>query len=258
MNKTRNLDKTIPQTIRDWFHGSFEGMGYRAERRRWGTYWSHGQVYAHGFPPEETEDFLADIRQYFALRPVYISIDDEQLDSWLGPLLQQAGCPFDKSDMFLAHVGEVPTASSVQGFVTEPLTESNLAAFTDTKLRAFADSEEHPDEAELQSEIERRRAELVETYGGLLARVNGEPAGVLGWYVETQDVWINVLATRLPFRHQGIGRALLCKLLTHAYAQKCRSVVINVVDENTAALQLYQAVGFTDVVSRRRRYVMDT
>ena len=258
MDKSRNLDKDISQTVRQWFHGSFTGMGYTAEGRRWGTYWSSGHVYAHTFPPEEVEDFLADVRQYYDHGPVYITLDDGQLVEWLGPLLQQAGCPADRADIFLVHVGEVPARPTVPGFRTEPITESNLSEYADTKLRAFADSEERPQETDLLSEIEQRQAELAGTAGGLLARIDDEPAGIMWWYTQSRDVWIINLGTRLPFRRRGIGRALLCKFLTHAYAQHCRSIVINVVEENKAALQLYRAVGFTDIVYRRQRYVVDT
>ena len=36
----------IAAEVRGWFHNPYQGMGYRAERGRWGTYWSHGLVAA--------------------------------------------------------------------------------------------------------------------------------------------------------------------------------------------------------------------
>jgi hypothetical protein len=50
----------ISKTVRDWFHQPFEGSGYRAVRRPWGTYWDNSLVYPSQLQADGVEEFLAD------------------------------------------------------------------------------------------------------------------------------------------------------------------------------------------------------
>jgi ribosomal protein S18 acetylase RimI-like enzyme len=248
----------LASVVRDWFHLPFEGMGYRAERRRWGTYWNHGKVYTPGFPPAQMGAFLADVRRHYGPRVVRIVIDDPSVEAELGPLLCEAGCSQGKADLFLAHVGSVPRVRPVPGLHIEPVDESNLLEFAEVRLRGFADSEGSPDGDVLRAEADRRRAELAGTGRGTLARLHGEPAGALWRYDEPDDVWILLLATRLPFRRRGIGRTLLCQSVTGGYARGCRSVMLNVQTDNAKGIRLYQQLGFQDPIIWRRRYLLRT
>jgi len=102
-----NHDQLI-QVIKDLFHNSFQGMGYYAEKRRWGTYWNNGCIYTLGFPSNQVKDFLTDLHEYYGNRPVFIYVDGRNVDSELGPVLCKAGCSKDKPEIFLAYVGPVP------------------------------------------------------------------------------------------------------------------------------------------------------
>jgi ribosomal protein S18 acetylase RimI-like enzyme len=86
----------------------------------------------------------------------------------------------------------------------------------------------------------------------MLGRLEGEPAGIIGWY-EGEDRHIFLLATRVPFRKRGIGRYLLCAALRDAYARGARSVIISA-DPDDTPVQLYRRLGFTDEVYWRDRY----
>lgn len=178
-------------------------MGYRAEKRRWGTYWSTRHVHVRDVPADQVDAFLIDLKAYYEDRPVVIHIHDSALDTRLGPALTGAGCVRGKTEIFLAHVGPVPSSPLVPHLTVEPVGESNLQAFAQTKLQAFAESEHEVDGAAVASEVKQRRAELGGTAAGRLARVAGERAGIIWWYEEDVDLWIVFLGTRARFRRRG-------------------------------------------------------
>jgi GNAT superfamily N-acetyltransferase len=234
-------------------------MGYYAERRRWGTYWNNAQVYTEGLALDEVEAFLADVREYYAgqAEDVYIHVDDRSVDAELGPALCAAGCVPGAAKLFLAHVGSPPPARPVPGLDLAPVDESNLRAFAETKLRALGSREDPPDPAGLEHEIARRRRELAETGRGRLARVAGQPAGVLWWHANPQDIWVNLVATRLPFRGRGVAGEMLRRCVEDAYGRGARCVVINVAADNLPALRLYRRLGFQDEVYWRPDYILE-
>jgi mycothiol synthase len=59
--------------------------------------------------------------------------------------------------------------------------------------------------------------------------------------------WISNLTTDPAWRGRGLGRALLAAGLRHLYKRGARSVALGVDGGNTAAIQLYQSVGFTSI-----------
>ena len=244
----------LVHAVHDWFHGPYHAMGYHAEKRRWGTYWNIGQVYTPGVPAEHVQVFLADVREYYGPRPVCINVDSREVDATLGPVLCAAGCAPDTTDIFLAHVGSVPHCAAPEGVTIEPVTASNLREFADTRLKAFANTEEPLPEEAVRDESAQRQAELPGVGRGWLARLQSEPAGIIWWYDDPQDLWVLWLGVRLPFRRQGIGRWLLCTRLGEAYGRGCRSVMLNVRTENVEAMRLYHRLGFRDEIYWRQRY----
>lgn len=246
----------LVHVLRDWFHTPFNEMGYRAEKRRWGTYWNIGQVYIQEIPPAQVNPFLADVREYYGDGPVCINVDSAEVDAALGPLLCASGCSPDAADIFLAHVGPVPHRPTPDGVTVEPATESNLLELSETRLKAFANSEVPISQVELRNEVSQRRAEFRGSGQGLLARLHGEPAGIIWWYEDPQDIWLLFLGVRLPFRRLGVGRLLLCTRLDDAYARGCRSVMLNVRTDNADAIRLYNRLGFRDEISWRWRYCL--
>jgi GNAT superfamily N-acetyltransferase len=251
--------KRIAQTVRGWFHLPFRSMGYIAEKRRWGTYWNNAQVYTSRLSADEIEPFLADLREYYADQSgsIYLYIDDFGAEAELRPALLQTGWAPEEPEFYLAHVGRLPASSEIPGLEIWPVYEWNLGQFVTTWLRAFGDNEDTPDPTRVREEIGRREPELAGTGRGILARLDGEPAGVIWWHEEPLDIWINQVGTRIPYRLQGIATELVRQCAEDAYDRGYKSVLINVASDNAAALRIYRRLGFRDEVYRYRCYVLD-
>jgi ribosomal protein S18 acetylase RimI-like enzyme len=253
----------IALTLWRWFHDPFEGIGYRAQKRPWGTYWSHGGVYCHDLPLDQAHAFLGDLRAYYSLADldddaIQIIVDDPEQDARLGPVLLDAGWTTGKTDLFLAHVGPMPAPPIIEGLRVDEVSAANVRAFVTTRLRAFSDDDTPPDSVRLTAQVAQRQGELTGSGRGMLVRVKaecdvGEYAASMWWYDEPEATWIVLLGVRAPFRRRGIARWLLCQRLIQAQTEG-KPALINVTTENIDALRLYRRLGFTDVVYRRRRY----
>jgi len=258
-NGTHLAHDRIAQTVRSWFHLPFQAMGYVAEPRHWGTYWNNAQIYTSGFPVDELDPFLADLREYYAdeTRSIYLYIDDREVDLELGSVLCEAGWRPVEPELFLAHVGPVSPPFEIPGLEVWPVYESNLCQFAATRLRAFGASDDVPDPSGIKAEIARCERDLLGTGRGMLAKVHGQPAGVIWWHEVLLDIWVNLVGTRTPFRGQGIAAELLRQCTEDAYDRRYRSVLLNVVSDNLLALRLYHRLGFRDQVYWCHRYVLD-
>ncbi len=165
-------------------------------------------------------------------------VDDHEGDSQLGPALEEAGFTKEKVDVFLAHSGPLPPSVRLDRLVIERSTRENVAEIAETKMWAFSRSDNSPSAKELESQTKRHLTELDGIGRGMLARLSGDPAGMIWWYDDPVDIWINLLGVRMTYRGLGIGRALLHQLLKDSYERGCRSMLINVMEENCGAIQL--------------------
>ena len=248
------------EAVPGWYTQPWPDMGYRIERRRFGFYADNeraagaNRVTVRDLSAGDVPAFLADLRRYYGDRAVRILVDDRVLEAEIGPALLAAGCVRGDGETFLAHVGPLPVAPGVPGLTIEPGGEANLVEYAATKLRGFADSEAEPAPEALAAELAVRRAELAGMGYLLLARVDGEPAAILG-AIAGPDWLIFQLATRLPFRGRGIARRLLGHVLAEARERGVRAVVINADPEDTP-VALYRRLGFTDEVYWRQAYVL--
>jgi ribosomal protein S18 acetylase RimI-like enzyme len=231
-------------------------MGYRAESGPWGTYWSAGQVYVDELSPEDAPAFLAAAQAFYASGSVSIIIDDSETERLVGPRLVQLGCVPEDRDLLLVHAGPAPQVGAASEVTIEEVDSSNMVEFARAKLKAFAGSENEPSPEDLKRELERRNAEFSGSGRGLLARVSGEVVGIIWWYEEEQDRWVNLLATRLPYRRRGVAQELLGQALVLGYEGGCRSMMINVEESNEAARRLYARLGFTELVYWRQWYIL--
>lgn len=239
-----------PKRIPNWLC-SFDEMGYAAVPRQWGTYWNNAQVYVAGLDVTEMDRFFEDLRTYFAdgAGSILIHLDNPEDKAALGPALVEAGCTGPETERFLAHTGQPPNEAINSPIRMVPVTGENLALFADTKLRAWTGSEAEPADEALQAEIERRQRELEGTGRGLLALMNEVPAGFIWWHDDpTRIRWLRQLATRAPFRKQGIATAMITACLATAYPAGNIAVVISVDPANRAAFDLYHRLGFLDQV----------
>ncbi len=249
----------VAATVRGWFTESAPEMGYLKEQRRYGVYGrdplGSGEVLIRSLAPDEVADFLADVRAYFGPAPVRLYIEDRESDAQTRPGLLARSCVAVDAQSYLAHVGPLPPLPKVAGLTVEDVTEATLREWVIAKLHGFASEEAPPAEREIAAQFALRRAEMADVGRLRLARTAGEAAAILGWY-EDADRFIFNLATRLPYRNQGIARYLLCHFLAESQDLHARSVIINA---NTAgtSIHLYQRLGFTDEVYWRAKYRYD-
>lgn len=233
-------------------------MGYEAIVRPYGVYLrnvhvpQYGQATLDHVTPDAVPACVADLRQVYGDAAVMILIDDRMRADTLDQALQDAGCVRGPDEVFLAHVGEVPLVQAVHGISIESVDSSNLIEYAVTKIKAFRSNEAQPWPSLVDDEAALRRAEMQGSGRFLLARVEGKPAAVIGWYDEL-DVHIFQLATRILFRKQGIARYLLCHVLADVYRRGCRSAIINA-DPDDTPIEWYRRLGFTDQIYWRRRY----
>lgn len=119
------------------------------------------------------------------------------------------------------------------------------------KVQAFADTDERPTTRQVRAELAERQAEWpICRYQ--LARLRGEAVAILGHYAGEDQMVFN-LATRLPFRHRGIARAMLAHWSAAGDRQGVRSHLINC-DDGGLADTLYRRLGFRDEVYWYRRF----
>lgn len=87
--------------------------------------------------------------------------------------------------------------------------------------------------------------------GGFIAEVNGQAVGVANITRPTAGPYYEIgnVGVRPAFRRQGIARALMHACLEYIHAIGGRWVSLNVVTENTSAVQLYDTLGFTTLTT---------
>ena len=241
-----------------WYTRSIPEMGYYVQERRFGFYQRQkdtGRVRAtvRHLPAEDVPRFLEDLREYSAEDEITFHVDNRDLDKRIGPVLLERGCIPDVAEVFLAHTGGLPIpASEPEDLSVEAVDADAIEEAVRTERKGFADSEAEPDAEELRQRLTLRRAEMGGRGRFLLARIAGQPASVVGFY-EGEDRFIHHLATRVPFRSQGIASRLLSDVLAGARKRGCRSTIISAAEKGRA-VDLYCSLGFTDEVYWRREY----
>jgi GNAT superfamily N-acetyltransferase len=92
-------------------------------------------------------------------------------------------------------------------------------------------------------------ADLVPPNGVLLlARVDGEPAGLGGVrHLDTEVAEVKSMYVAPPFRGTGLGRRILARLDEIALEHDCRAVRLDTSDYLTPAVGLYRSAGYREV-----------
>ena len=107
-----------------------------------------------------------------------------------------------------------------------------------------------PDDRSFEESV-RRIAESGEGRYLIATDGQGEPVGVaqlrFRWSIWTaaHDCWLEDLFVRESARGTGLGRALVDAAIEIARERGCKRIELDVNEDNTAALALYQACGFT-------------
>lgn len=82
----------------------------------------------------------------------------------------------------------------------------------------------------------------------LLARVDGEPAGLGGIrYLDTEAAEVKSMFVAPPHRGHGIARAILAELERIARERDCRRIQLDTSDYLTGAVALYRSAGYREV-----------
>lgn len=250
------LIKEVP----GWYQASSSEMGYHTVERPFGFY-SRNIKAKHGAADRVTikditfvqvPAFILDLHKYYDNWPVQIYIDDRETDAKIGDALIAYGCIKDTPEIYLAHVGSVPELPPVPGLGIESVDLSNLSEYAKIKLMGFSDREDKPDSVALQSEISLRKAEMAGMGRFLLARMHDEGVAAIGFYHQRVRL-IFQLATRVPFRRNGIAGHLIIAVLNEAYQEGQGAVILNA-DETGTPIKMYHKLGFTDEIYWRQGY----
>lgn len=85
-----------------------------------------------------------------------------------------------------------------------------------------------------------------------------QTAGYSGMQNIAGECYVEDIAVFPSLRGQGIGRALTAALVETARAENCAFITLEVRRSNTAAIRLYQSLGFAQVGTRRDFYTQPT
>ena len=133
-----------------------------------------------------------------------VRVDDSALDALLRPRFVERGWTVG-GNVMLAWVGDTPQVEAVRDVDVD--IEPDLEEWSVAKLRGFSEDDDKPSAQRVQRERSLREAEDSADMARLrLARVEGEPVAVIGWYDDGGDIDIFNLATRLAWRRRGVAR----------------------------------------------------
>jgi GNAT superfamily N-acetyltransferase len=256
--------EAITTAVASWYREPAPEMGYLAERRDYGWVQRHESggaatlVTLVPLAPADVPVVLAAIRADFPGSPVRVRIEGEAADAALRPVLETEGCRTEQAEVFLAYTGTRPDLAVRHGLTLRPIVEEEVENWTRAKQRGFSQDDADPSPEAVAVEATIRAAEMHGPGRFWLAMHGDEPAGALGCYgslLPGDDWLVFSLATRPPFREQGVARLLLAHAIRCAFDSRARSIVINC-DPEDWPQAWYRRFGFTDEVYWRRTYAL--
>jgi ribosomal-protein-alanine N-acetyltransferase len=137
-----------------------------------------------------------------------------------------------------------------EGFVLGPLGMDDLDEVADIEKLCFGT----PWSWSLFAE-ELRQPELCHWFKAAEEMGPRRVAAYMGFWKAVDEAHITNLAVRPEFRRLGLGRALASHLLGQARALGCMRATLEVRPSNTAALRLYESLGFSGVALRPKYYL---
>ncbi len=93
-----------------------------------------------------------------------------------------------------------------------------------------------------------------DSFHGVLAEDGGEIIGYGGITVAADTADIANVAVTEPYRHSGVGTAIIGELIDVAAACGCKKVFLEVRVSNAIAMELYLKSGFKGAYARTRYY----
>ncbi len=247
----------IARAVRSWYLEPAPEMGYTAEPRWFGVVRGNTEADFASATVTDLADgdvgrFADELRSSFGRRAVRVQVESAAITPSLDAALVDDGFVRGETTTYLLHCGSLPEVSSPTGFEFDPIDAAGVPEFSRVKLQAFGSTEEAPSPADVAHENVFRRAELTGSNGFAIGRINGDAAGIIGWY-GGDDSLIFLVATRVPFRRRGLASTMICRVRDHVQARGGRSVLINA-DVDDDPVVLYRRLGFTDEVLRHHIY----
>lgn len=226
--------------------------GHRFEAGRYGYYRAAPHpVVSLRAQLSEPAAAVAEARARFAGRAVTLWLEAGARERHLRPGLVAAGAVPDFEAVYLGYAGELPETPAVPGLAVRPGGADQLEALVVTKRKAFMATEWAPREDLMREELRRRQADFAGNGRFFLAWLDDEPVGLISWFRDGRDYFINLLGTRVPYRGRGIARNLVREMLRTALAEGAQSILV--VPEPAVA-RIYAGLGFCLAVESRRSY----
>ena len=250
----------LSRDLRGWFTCSNPEIDYEV-KQHWYGYLSNPEgpigtrLILNIDDPSRVATALFDAASLCAGQALAVWVDDRERWALLNEALQIAGCRPVKAMTHLALVGSLRVTSRLASLHIEDVGDEHLEEWAITKLKCFNDREEHPSRESIAAEMSTRRAEKALAQLRL-ARFDGEPVGMVAFYVGNDQLVFN-LGTRTPFRHLGVAQEMLTRWVHEGVSQNCRSLIINA-DDPGMPQKLYRRMGFVDEIYWYQRYEFDT
>jgi ribosomal protein S18 acetylase RimI-like enzyme len=204
--------------------------------------------------PLRVASALREARSSCGARRLTVWVDDRERWARLDVALRAGGGRAIKATTHLALVGSMRAAPGPTNLQIEDVDEEHLEEWAVTKIMCFDNREVRPSRERIGAEITTRRAEMALAQLQL-ARLEGEPVGVVAFYVGNDQLVFN-LGTRIPYRHRGVAQAMLTHWVEQGVLNNCRSLIINA-DDPGRPQELYRRIGFVDEVYWYQRYEFD-
>ena len=249
----------VAAEVARWYRESTPEMGYVLVEGRYGwfnrpasTGRGRGTV-RPGVSADDVEALMAEAEEIVGGDALSLELDDRATAAAIGPALEAIGFQPGTAAVHLAYLGGLePTGHEPAGLRIDDVTpdEPALHEWAIVKLQAFADSEAPPASTEPRSGTGHTPGGDGRPGSSPRRFARGRVSRCRGLLRGRRPLRLCARDTR-PFRHLGIGRALLTHVVHDPRAPDCRSVLINA-DEGGRPEALYRQLGFTDEVHWRR------
>lgn len=131
--------------------------------------------------------------------------------------------------------------------IIKEMTAEHIKAAAEIEKQCFV----HPwSEQSLESEMQGENSIFLMAFEG------EEPVGYVGVSVIVDEGYMGNLAVLEKYRRQGVGRALMTKLINRSKEQKLAFITLEVRPSNIPAVKLYESLGFIEA-GRRKNYYKD-
>lgn len=125
------------------------------------------------------------------------------------------------------------------------MVRADLAEVLDLEGKAFDDPWT---QAHFEGELNNPHATI-----DLLRAPDGSLLGYVAYWIIVDEAQLLDVAVHPDFRRRGLGRRLVTRLVAQSAKADCQLIVLEVRRSNTAAVKLYESLGF-EAVSIRKRY----